>query len=383
MSVQGVSGYFDYAAATPVDPDVFKAMLPYFSDGFYNPSAPYRPARDARSALETARADVAAVLGAKPVEVIFTAGASEANNLAIHGVMRRYPDANMIISAIEHESVTAPAQRCTNRVLPVDPKGVIQLEKLTEIIDDQTVLVSVMLANNEIGTIQPIARLARELEDLRKQRAASGNTLPLLLHCDAAQAGNYLDLHVHRLGVDMLSLNGGKIYGPKQSGALYVRGGIVLQPLIDGGGQERGLRSGTENVPACVGFAYALRQAQGVRADEQVRMNELQRHFFNLVADKLPAVTVNGSLKNRLANNVHLTFVGQDSERMIMQLDDLGFYAASGSACSASSEEPSHVLGALGMSDDDIRSSLRFTMGAHTTEGDIDALVDALANLLA
>lgn len=381
--MNSLSGYFDYAAATPVDPDVLAAMQPYFSDVFHNPSAPYQPARNARKALEAARANVAAVLGAKPVEVIFTAGASEANNLAVHGVMRQYPGANMVISAIEHDSVTAPGQRYANRVLPVDPKGVIQLEKLSEVIDDQTVLVSVMLANNEIGTIQPIARLARELEDTRKQRAASGNKLPLLLHCDAAQAGNYLDLHVHRLGVDLLSLNGGKIYGPKQSGALYVRGGIVLQPLIDGGGQERGLRSGTENVPACIGFAYALRQVQEARADEQARMDQLQRHFLDQVAANLPAAKVNGSLKNRLANNVHLTFTGQDSERLIMLLDDRGIYAATGSACSASSEEPSHVLGAIGMSDDDIRASLRFTMGAYTTEGDIDALIDALASLLA
>lgn len=381
--MNSLSGYFDYAAATPVDPDVLAAMQPYFSDVFYNPSAPYQPARDARDALEAARADVAAILGAKPLEIVFTAGASEANNLAVHGVMRQYPEANIVISAIEHESVTAPAQRYNHRVLPVDPKGVIQLERLSEIIDDQTVLISIMLTNNEIGTIQPIARLAHALDQIRKQRMAQGNALPLLLHCDAAQAGNYLDLHVHRLGVDMLSLNGGKLYGPKQSGALYVRGGVVLQPLIDGGGQERGLRSGTENVPACIGFAYALQIVQQARGDEQARMAELQKYFLDSVAEKLPTTIVNGSLKNRLANNVHLTFAGQDSERLIMLLDDRGFYAASGSACSASSEEPSHVLSALGMSDDDIHASLRFTMGAHTKQADIDALIEALISVLA
>jgi cysteine desulfurase len=378
-----ISGYFDYAAATPIDPKVLKAMQPYFSDAFYNPSASYQPAREVKEALESARSTVAKTVGAKPVEIIFTAGATEANNLAIHGIMRKYPDANVVISDIEHESVQGPAQHYEHKILPVDKKGVIQLDSLPEIVDDSTVLVSVMLANNEIGTVQPIARLARELEAMRKRRLANKNTLPILLHCDGAQGGNYLDMHVHRMGVDLFSINGGKIYGPKQSGVLYMRSGVVLEPLIDGGGQERGLRSGTESVPSAVGLAAALTYAQAVHGEERARVAKLQKYLLDKINVKLPQAIINGSLKHRLPNNVHLTIPGQDSERLIMLLDDKGFYAASGSACSASSEEPSHVLGAIGLSENDIRASLRLTMGRYTAQADIDQLIECLADILA
>lgn len=375
--------YLDYAAATPLDERVLAAMQPYFSDKFYNPSATYLAAKDVANDLKAARATVAAVLGARPSEVIFTAGGTEANNLAIHGIMGQYPDANVLCSAIEHESVTAPAERYDHRLAAVDARGIIDLEKLATRIDDRTVLVSIMYANNEIGTVQPIREVAQLIEQVRKQRRQAGNTLPLLLHTDAAQAANYLDLHVARLGVDLMTLNGGKIYGPKQSGVLYVKAGLSLQPLIDGGGQEQGLRSGTESVANAVGFAAALELTQAMRHDEVSRLQSLQKQLIHDVLAAVPTAQLNGSKSRRLPNSVHLTFPGHDNERLLMQLDEAGIMAAAGSACSASNEEPSHVLKALGLSEADAQSSLRFTLGRQTNEQHIKTLAGTLAQLLA
>jgi cysteine desulfurase len=371
--------YLDYAAATPLDERVLAAMQPYFAAKFYNPSATYAAANDARKALEAARTQVAHWLGALANEVIFTAGGTEANNLAIHGVMRQFPEANIVVSGIEHESVLAPAEHYNSRIAAVKPDGTIDLEGLRGLIDKQTVLVSIMYANNEVGTIQPLREISQIIETKRCERGAGG--LPLYLHTDACQAANYLDLHAARLGVDLLTINGGKLYGPKQSGALYVKRTVGLRPLIDGGGQERGLRSGTENVAGSIGLAAALDMAQASRHDETARLQVLQRQFFDLLAQKIPAATVNGSLKRRLPNNVHLTVPGQDNERLLLQLDERGIQAAAGSACSASDEAPSHVLRALGLSDAQARSSLRFTMGRSTTTSNIERLVDALRTL--
>jgi cysteine desulfurase len=375
--------YLDHAAATPIDERVLAAMQPYFADKFYNPSATYLAARRVADDLRGARARVGVTLGARPTEVIFTAGGTEANNLAIHGVMTQYPEANLIISSIEHDSVVAPANRYDCRLAAVDERGLVDVTALQELIDNQTVLVSVMYANNEIGTVQPIREIAQLCEDVRKQRRQTGNKLPLLLHTDAAQATNYLDVHVSRLGVDLMTLNGGKIYGPKQSGALYVKAGVVLRSLIDGGGQEQGLRSGTENVSAAVGFATALELAQAMRHDEIDRLQKLQKQCIETVLRIIPAVQLNGSKSKRLPNNVHLTFPGVDNERLLIQLDEAGIMAAAGSACSASSEEPSHVLRALGLNDTLARSSIRFTFGRSTTAQDIETVTQTLARLLA
>jgi cysteine desulfurase len=375
--------YMDYAAATPMDERVLAAMQPYFSDRFYNPSATYLPARAVHQDLTAARQLVAGCLGVRPAEIIFTAGGSEANNLAIHGVMRQYGQGNVVASAIEHESVLAPAQHYDCRLAAVSKTGVIDIPSLLKLVDDHTVLVSVMYANNEIGTIQPIKQLADELAKLREQRRAKGNQLPLLLHSDAAQAGNYLDLHVSRLGIDMLTLNGGKIYGPKQSGALYVHAGIKLSPLIDGGGQERGMRSGTENIGANVGFATALQLAQSLRKAETARLQQLQQDCIDRLSERFPRARLNGSRHYRLPNNVHVTFPGIDNERLLIQLEEAGILAAAGSACSASNEEPSHVLRAVGLTDADAQASIRFTFGRKTTVEDIDRLMQTLGQLLA
>lgn len=392
--------YLDHAAATPLDADVLAAMRPYFTDKFYNPSALYGAAHDVARDLAKARADVAAVLGARPVEITFTAGGTEANNLAIHGVMAAHPGKKVIVSTIEHDSVLETARQYGCLAAPVTEQGIIDTAQLRKLIDDDTVLVSLMYANNEIGTIQPIAQVAELVADVRKDRKPRGVDTPLYVHTDASQAANYLDLHVSRLGIDLMSLNGSKIYGPRQTGALYVRGGVVLKPLLYGGGQEHGLRSGTENVAGAAGFAVALQKAQAMRSDEVRRLQALQDYFFAELVKAFPpakagssgnaypsgkaggGIIINGWRKKRLPNNVHVTFPGQDNERLLYALDERGVMAAAGSACSAGSDEASHVLSALGLDEAAARASLRFTMGRGTTQADIDATVAALRELL-
>ncbi len=370
--------YMDHAAATPVVEDVLAAMQPYFSEVFYNPSATYLPAKQAREALETARSNVAHWLGVRSTEVIFVAGGTEGNNLAIAGIMANFPNCSVTVSGIEHESVLAPAAQFNCYVALTTGQGRVDLDDLQAKIKNDTVLVSVMYANNEVGTLQPLGQIATMLEEIRAKRRQEGNDVPLYFHTDACQAGNYLDLHVSRLGVDLMTLNGGKLYGPKQSGVLYAASHVQLAPIIRGGGQERNLRSGTENVAGAVGFAKALDGAQAIRVAEGARLAALQGVAYKLLREKLPQASINGSLKHRLPNNLHITIPGSDNERTLIQLEQAGILAAAGSACSASNEEPSHVLRAMGLSDDAARSSLRFTMGRSTTQSDIEELVKVL-----
>lgn len=374
--------YMDYAAATPMSKAVLRAMQPYFSDNFYNPSATYMAGRNAKQDLEEARAKIAHWLGARPSEIIFTAGGTEANNIAIHGIMQKHPKANLVISAVEHDSVIEPASEYDCRIAKVDKKGRINIDDLVSKIDDNTVLVCVMQANNEIGTIQPIKEISEVLHKIRSQRLKNGNKTPLLLHSDAAQGANYLDLHVARLGVDLLSINGGKIYGPKQSGVLYVKGGTQLKPSVLGGSQEQGLRSGTPNVPAAIGLAAALDMAQNKRNFEVSRLQKLQKLFIDELLGAVPNAVINGSLKTRLPNNVHITIPGIDNETLLIQLDEAGIMAAAGSACSASSEEPSKVLKAIGLKKEDIQASLRFTMGRETSDLEVKKTIQILSDLV-
>lgn len=373
--------YLDYAAATPVDPRVLEAMMPYFSEQFYNPSATYLAATDVRKDLEAARATVASTLGARPSEIIFTAGGTEANNLVIRGVLEQFTEGNIIAGSIEHESVLAAAHQYACQEAPVTPQGIVDIEALTKLIDDRTVLVSIMYANNEVGSIQPIHQVALLLEEMRRTRRKQGNALPLYLHTDAAQASPYLDLHTARLGVDFMTLNAGKMYGPKQAGIVFAGSHTRLRPQIFGGGQERGIRSGTENVAGAVGSAKALELVQKRRRGEGERLQKLQELFFELLEKQIPGVVINGSRKNRLPNNIHITIPGIDNERVIFALDDRGILCAAGSACSASNDEPSHVLKAMGVSQADAQASLRFSMGRFTDEAAIRTAVNALAEL--
>lgn len=380
---RNTSNYFDYAAATPMSEAVLEAMQPYFSQNFYNPSALYIASQEIKDAIYSVRSEVASILGCKPTEVVFTAGGTEANNLAIQGVMQHFGGKNCIVSAVEHDSVLAPAGNYKHKIAPVDPDGRINLTELEKLIDDETVLVSVMYANNEIGTVQSLKEIGRVVKLKVESRKSRGIKLPIYLHTDAAQAPNYLPILVNSLGVDLMTLNGGKIYGPKQSGILYIKSGVFLTPQILGGRQERSWRSGTENVPAIVGFGAALKETTELREAETKRLEKLQQEFIGKITSVVQNVKVNGSTKHRLANNIHLTFPGQDNERLMMELDERGFMVATGSACSASSDEPSHVLGAIGLSDEEARSSIRITLGRQSTAKQLGELVQAIQQLVA
>lgn len=373
--------YLDYAAATPMDERVIAVMQPFWSDKFFNPSGLYLAAREVRAALNQGRSDVAKILGAKPNEIVFTAGGTEANNLAINGVMSAWPNNNLLTSAIEHESVLEPAAKYDFRAISVDEQGIVKIDDLLKKLTNKTVVVSVMYANNEIGSIQPLKELAAVIKDIKHKRLAAGNLTPLYFHTDAAQATNYLDIHPDELGVDLMTLNAGKIYGPKQVGCLYVKTGTQLNGQILGGGQERNLRSGTENLAGVVGFTKALQITSEIKKSEVKRQKALQQQFFAELVAALPEAMINGSRKHRLPNNVHITLPGFDNERLLMELDERGIMCATGSACSASSDEPSHVLRAIGFSDELAQSSLRFTLGRQTKQQDISATVKALKQI--
>jgi cysteine desulfurase len=373
--------YLDYAAATPLDDRVMKAMAPYFSDVFYNPSAIYEGARVAKNALNEARSDVAKLIGAKPSEIIFTAGGTESANLAIHGVMQTFPAGNLLLSSIEHDAVMKPAKKYNHVVIPVDNFGRVSVSEIEKLCSKDTVLISVMIANNEIGTVQPIKDIANSVQKIRQSRKANQNKLPLYLHVDACQGPLYLDLNVARLGVDLMTLNGGKIYGPKQSGILYIRAGVTISPLIEGGGQEFGYRSGTENVAFAVGFAKALQLADKNRHNRAKNMTELRDYFINELENNFSA-EITGHRTHRLANNVHVVLPNIDNERVLFALDDMGVDAAAGSACSASSDVSSHVLLAIGKTDAQAKSSLRFSMGKSTTKENLDKTLQLLAKAI-
>jgi cysteine desulfurase len=374
--------YLDYAAATPVDPQVLEVMTPYFTEQFANPSSLYASARVTREALNNARASVANTLGAKPTEITFTAGATESINLAIQGVLREHPGKRIVTTSIEHEAVLRTVQQYNHTLVAVSQSGVVRIEDILNAITDDTVLVSVMMANNEVGTIQPIKEIAAGITKIREDRNSNGNDLPLYLHSDAAQAATTLDLHVSRLGVDLLTLNGGKMYGPKQSGILYIRTGTKLQPLMHGGGQERGVRSGTENVAFAVGFSKALELAQLNRKDEAHRLEKLRDQLQRTIESELPDIIVNGDQKHRLPHNLNITLPGLDGEAAVLYLDNAGVQASTGSACSIGSDEPSHVLLAMGCNKEEASASLRFTLGKTTTAEDIQKAGQIIAETL-
>lgn len=377
--------YLDHAAATPLDSEVLAQMQPFLTTEFYNPSATYLAAKKVRASLDDARARVAKVLAVRPREIVFTAGATEANNMAIKGVMNyfieKFPGSKILVSAIEHDSVLKTVSQYNHAVIPVDKLGRVNQTELKNLITDDVVLVSIMYANNEIGTIQKLSDIAKIIDQARTERSAAGNILPIYLHTDAAQAPNLMPVVASNLGVDLMSLNGGKIYGPKQSGALFIATGTQISSVIQGGGQEFGMRSGTENVAGIVGFSYALERAASLRAKEAERLADLQDIFISQLASKVPKAVVTAPGAG-LYNLVHITIAGTDNERLMMELDEAGIQCAVGSACSASSDQPSHVLQAIGLSEELAQTSLRFTMGRSTTKQDIEKTVDTLAKLV-
>lgn len=411
--------YLDHAATTPLDTVVKKAMEPFLGEKFGNPSSLYEKGREARAAIDESRMTIARLIGARPSEIIFTAGGTESVNLAIFGVARfansvgngfkpfptRKIAPHLIASAIEHHCVLNSFQALAEEgfkttLAPVDGDGFINIDKLKAAVRPETIFISVMLANNEIGTIQPVIEIGKWLRGLNHQRLAN-HLSPILFHTDACQAAGSLDLNVDRLGVDLMSVNGSKIYGPKQTGFLYVRSGVYLKPLIYGGGQEAGLRSGTENVAGIVGLAKAFERAQDekLRNLEIRKLGHLQGYLIKEIKKKIKGALLNGpdNLKlevnsqnnnykssadtviRRLPNNVNFTFKGVEGESLMLYLDSYGIAVSTASACSTGTTDPSHVLLAIGRSPDEAKSSIRFSLGKTTTKKDWDYLIYGVA----
>ena len=376
--------YLDFAAATPVNPKVLEAMLPYFSENFYNPSAPYLPAKHLRGEYEMKKAALAQTIGVKSPDLVITAGATESINLAFT-VLENYPDAEALILSTEHASVRESARHFAKTVgeIAVDSTGLIDLKDLVAKITDQAVLISVAIANNELGTIQPLSEIAEIIRRTREKRLSSGNLTPLYLHSDASQAASLLDLSVARLGVDLLTLNSAKVYGPKGIGALYISRGVKLSPISYGGGQEMGLRSGTENVPLLMGFAEASVRAKSHVSASRKKYEKYNQLFRQILLEKsLITPKILGNKKHQLANFCPICFDGLDAERLIFKLENRGILLSTGAACAASKGQKSHVLSAIGLTDSEITGSLRVTFGELNTEEQIREAASVIAEVV-
>ena len=369
--------YLDNAAATPIDSRVLAAMMPYFSDEFYNPSAAYLAARQVRADVEEARHTLAKTIGARSAEIIVTAGATESINLALGGVNGR-----IVTTAIEHSAVLETARARGGHILPVDVGGRINLDELRRVLTDDVVIVSVGYVNSETGMVQNIRQIAEVVRAVRAEREQRGVGTPLYLHTDASQAAGLFDLNVSRLGVDLMTLNAGKCYGPKQVGLLYIRAGVQLKPLIRGGGQEMGLRSGTENVTGIIGFAKALELAEKLRGSEVKRLSGLRNMLKQYLVEHLPDVKINESSKANSPAILNMSVAGVDGERVVFALDERGVQAATGSACAANKGLRSHVLTALGLDDTSVDGSLRISMGRFTTADDIEAAGKVIVDVI-
>jgi cysteine desulfurase len=407
--------YFDHAATTPIDDRVFEAMLPYLKEAYGNPSALYKKGVQAKQAIETARTQVASALFTQPDTITFTGSATEANNIAFFGIARAHSThgKHIITTKVEHEAILAPCKQLEQEgfevtYLDVDETGQIDVQAFKDAIRPDTILISIMHANNEVGTVYPIAEIGKYLLRYRKKN----NSLYPLLHTDACQAVNYLDMSVERLHVDLLTLNASKIYGPKGVGALYVRRDVAVQPIIFGGGQEDGLRSGTENVPAIVGFGMAIEIVEEMKQAEVERLGTLQTYFWQklrvafgdgVVLNGPPPChseqseeslsssavgTTKGSFATaqddkgrRLPNNLNVSFLGYEGETIVLYLDAKGICASTGSACTTDNDTVSHVLSAMKVDRDREHSAVRFTMGRSTTKKGIDTVVAALKNI--
>lgn len=377
--------YLDHAATTPVSEKVMKAMLPYFSEKFYNPSAPYVQALEVRHDYEDAKNEIARCIGAKGDELVMTAGATESINLAFSASFREEGD-EILIGAFEHHAVLNSADKYgVRKFINVKKDGVIDLEDLRSKISPKTKLVSVMLANNETGVIQPIAKIAEIIREERARRLQNGETLPIFLHSDASQGVGQLDVSVSRLGVDMLTLNAGKIYGPKQTGLLWASREIEFEAQIVGGGQERGLRSGTENVANVIGFAKAIQLAEKYRKKEVERLRRLKAIFESTFRDNFKEgeeFFFIGNHKKQLASHISVSFPGVDAERIIFAAETKGVLVATGSACAANKGTRSQTLTAMGLSPEEADGSLRISLGALSSEENSQVAASILCELI-
>ena len=372
--------YLDYAAATPVSKKAKAAMLPYFDEKFFNPSAAYLPAVETRHEYEAAKDAIAHVIGAKGVDLVMTSGATEANSLVFAAVL---DDAEVLISAVEHPSIRANAARKKYQIIDVDQTGRIDIEDFKKKLNAKTQLVSVCLASSELGTIQPLSDISRIVANERTRRALAGEKTPLVFHSDASQGLGLMEVKVARLGVDLLTINAAKVYGPKGIAALYVGHQVRLSPQLYGGGQEMGLRSGTENVPATIAFATAATEAEKHLNSERKRLQQLTAKFHEILAGELKDdIIFLGKDKTRLPNFMPISLPGLDAERLIFALEMRGVYVSTGAACAASKGEKSATLTAIGLDDKAIAGSLRITLGAPTTEADVKKAAEEIIEVV-
>jgi len=370
--------YLDHAATTATDPKVLETMLPYFHEHYGNPSSIYSMSRVSKNVIENAREILANAIGAAPREIVFTSGGSESDNFAIKGVAQALRDKgnHIITSQIEHHAVLYTCKFLekngfTVTYLPVDHDGIVKLNELEKAITPQTILITVMHANNEIGTIQPI----RQIGEIARKHG-------ITFHTDAVQTFGHIPVNVDDLNVDLLSISGHKFYGPKGVGALYIRRGTKITPLIHGGDQEHRRRASTENVPGIIGMGKAVEIALATMDSEAKRQIALRDEFIKTLLDTIPDTILNGHPVNRLPNNVNISFEGIEGESILLNLDMEGIAASTGSACSSSSLEPSHVLLSIGLTHEFAHGSVRFSLGRNTTKEELDYVAEILPGII-
>lgn len=367
--------YLDFASTTPVDELVARKMSGYFTDYFGNPSGLYKQSRIAKSALNQATQEIAKFLNCKPAEIIFTSGGTESDNLAIFGLAKKYPGGHLITTKIEHDAVLKPFKELEKNgykvtYLNVDEEGFIDLKELKEAIIDETFLVSIIYANNEIGTIQDIQKISKIIKEKNPKT---------FFHSDACQATQYLPMDTKSLGVDLLTINGSKIYGPKGVGALYIKEGVKIEPMIYGGGQQANLRSGTENISGIIGLAAAIKLIKSKKTSkESILRDDLIDQLL-----KIDGSVLNGPRNKRLPNNINISFPGAEGESAVLMLDQKGIACSTGSACSSGSLQGSHVIMAISSDSERAHCTLRFTLGNSTTKEQIDKTVEEVKNVVA
>ena len=368
--------YLDNAASTQIHEDVLNSMLPFLKEQYGNPSSIHRYGRLTRKAIHKARKQIASLINADPAEILITSGGTESNNTALVGISSQFPSSQIITSSIEHDAILEPCKKLNSNgfhvdYLPVDNFGMIDTSDLQNIISEKTSLVSVMFGNNEVGTIQPIAKIAKICHENK-----------VLFHTDAVQAVGKLPVDVKELGIDLLSISSHKLHGPKGIGALYIKDGVKIDPIILGGGQEFRLRSGTENVASIVGFGQACEIAQNHLIENMSSIKKLQTLLVKRILEEIPYVTFNGHSESRLSNNAHFTFLGVNGEDLIIKLDEYGIAASTGSACSVNTQKSSHVLESMGFSLEQITGSLRLTVGIFNTKNEINETVDIIKKVI-
>ncbi len=368
--------YLDNAASTAIHDDVFEEMLPFLKEAYGNPSSIHTVGRRASTGIQVSRKRISELVNCLPEEIFFTSGGTESNNTAISGVASANRGKRIITSSIEHDAVLEPCKRLEDDgyqiiYLPVDNRGLINPSDLEKSISEDTCLVSIMWANNEVGTIQPIAELAKICNEKK-----------ILFHTDAIQALGKTPIDLSEIGVDLLSISSHKIYGPKGVGALFIRKGVKINPIILGGGQEKGFRSGTENVASIIGFGKAAELARLNLKKNLEHMKELRNHLIAKIQNEIPHVKLNGDSDKRLVNNIHLTFLGVKGEDLILKLDEHGIAASTGSACSVNRQRASHVLKAMGLDHEQIEGSLRLSLGIFNSKEEIDDTIKTLKKII-